>query len=302
MGLAISALAILRNMPPWSDFFSWGVNLALAGVFSVVFYLLDIWAPGDAKLFILLASLYPQRYYAARPGNIFPSLSIVVYAFAVGYLYLICSSFWKKRTRLTAHNVLVFNRMTIINTVFTLGFFIGFQMLIQVVFPAFAEANYALILLTAISINYLVESKTPALMRILGLVGIAVGLGCGILTGQYSALLISVPFSIVAALVSHVLINMASFNSYREIPGDAVRPGIILSLGSIVAMQKCIDPNIPRSTTENRRSRINNTQAEAVKKWCRITKSSITIVEMLPFVPFILVAVIIEPLRLYLFS
>ena len=302
IGLAISIAAILRQMPPWNSLLYWGINLVLSAVVSIIFYLSDVWAPGDAKLFILLVTLYPQKYYAARPGNVFPALSIVVYAYAAGYLYLLGQGFRHKKTRISARALISLDKNSITNMLCSLGFFVGTQMLVYALFPVFSKANYTLILLSVIGLNYLIDQKAPAVMRILGSLGLVAGILISIITGQYSAFIISIPLGIAVAFILRVLTYMASTNSYREITGEAVKPGIILSFGSIMAMQKCIDPNIPHSTTENRRSRINADQAEAVKNWCRITKNPITIVEMLPFVPFILIAVLIEPLRLYLFS
>lgn len=302
VGAIISAIAILRGMPAWPDFWGWGVNFVLATLVSVLFYLADIWAPGDAKLYMLLAALFPRRYYAARPGNMFPALSIVIFAYAAGYLYLLFSSRRKEGANLLRRGLLHLDRASMPRLLHSIGFFSGAQMLVHMLFPAFAQANHALIVLAAMGIQYLVESKAPALMKLLGSAGMAAAIACGIAAGLYSTMLVSILLSGAFALISRALFEMASINSYREVAGDEVRPGMILSLGSIIAMQRCIDPNIPRSTTESRRSRLSAPQAEAVRNWCKITGSPVMMVEMLPFVPFILAALILEPLRLFLFS
>lgn len=302
VGIAISAVSLLRGAPAWDSLQNWGINFCLSIIVSIVFYLSDVWAPGDAKLYILIAALYPQRYYAARPGNIFPALSIVVFAYAAGYIYLICEAIFRHKARLQVRQFLHFDRVSIFSMLASLGFFIGFQMLLHTLFPSFAGANYALVLLVTIGISYLASQKAPRLAQGLGVLGLLVAVCCSIVTKQYTAILSSIPLGIVVALITRLLLGIAGSNSYREIPGAELKPGMILSFGSIMAMQKCIDPNIPHSTTENRRSRISSLQAEAVRNWCRITGSPISIVEMLPFLPFVFVAVFIEPIRLYMFS
>ena len=42
-------------------------------------------------------------------------------------------------------------------------------------------------------------------------------------------------------------------------------------------------------------------QAEAVKNWCQITKRTITIVDMLPFIPMLCFGLLTEILRYFLF-
>ena len=79
--------------------FSFLLNLILSIVLSVVLYRLDIWAPGDCKLFLVLSLIYPLTRYATKDGNIFPSLDIVIYAFALGYLWLIASHFISKSSK-----------------------------------------------------------------------------------------------------------------------------------------------------------------------------------------------------------
>ena len=190
-GIVISAMSLLRGSPAWDTLPDWGINFCLSILVSIVFYLSDVWAPGDAKLYILITALYPRRYYAARPGKIFPALSIVVFAYAAGYIYLICEAVIKNKARLQVKQFLNFDRVSILSMLSSLGFFIGFQMLVHTRFPSFAAANYALILLVTIGVNYLVSQKTPRLAQGLGALGLLVAICCGIVTKQYTAILSS---------------------------------------------------------------------------------------------------------------
>ena len=103
--------------------------------------------------------------------------------------------------------------------------------------------------------------------------------------------------SLVIASAIEIISSRVRANTYREISGDEVKPGMILSFTSLWAMRKCNDPELPKTTTENRRSRLTQTQAEAVKTWCRNTHSNVIIVEMMPFAPFIAGAAVIQVLR-----
>lgn len=101
----------------------------------------------------------------------------------------------------------------------------------------------------------------------------------------------------LSAVISILLetVNRASkANTYKVITGDEVRAGMILSLPSIMAMRNCIDPNLPHATTESRRSRMTEAQAEAVRQWCRNARSNVVIVEMIPFAPFIAISTLAQ--------
>ena len=92
----VSLVRSLQAPPSPVEVLNWGINLACALGLSVVFYLQDLWAPGDAKLFLCMAAIYPRGLYAAREGNIFPALSFAVSAFALGYLYLVIQALVKR--------------------------------------------------------------------------------------------------------------------------------------------------------------------------------------------------------------
>ena len=117
----------------------------------------------------------------------------------------------------------------------------------------------------------------------------------------WMSMLFSLVLCLLISIVLDVLNSSARTNTYEVISGDEVKPGMILSYTTIMAMQNCIDPNIPRSTTENRRSRITDVQANAVKTWCKNAKSDIVIVKMIPFAPFIALSVVIEIIRYFWF-
>jgi len=297
--LGIIMFAVQRNR--LFDFPRWAINLGFSIVLSAVFYLSDIWAPGDAKLFILIAALYPPDFYASPSGNVFPSLSIVVFAYAMGYVFLVITAFRNHEKRDIRSGRIILDKTFIMGYLVNVGVIIGLSTLMNSLLPAFYEANQTLVLLCIVGICYVVQRRWHNLLTLVGVVGLIAAVILTVSCREYQTLLISLPLSLFLALLTQILLRMADSNSYREISGDELKPGMILSFSSILAMQKCIDPNIPKQTTENRRSRLSIIQTEAVRKWCRITGNSITIVEMLPFAPFICLGIIIELGRHLLF-
>lgn len=59
---------------------------------GVLLYAVHVWAGGDSKLLILVAFAMPARLYHYYSHEMFPTLSIVIFTFSVGYVYLMIHS------------------------------------------------------------------------------------------------------------------------------------------------------------------------------------------------------------------
>ena len=285
-------------------FYYYGLNFVLSIGFSIVLYYLDIWAPGDIKLFLLLVLIYPFSCYVCKPGNIFPSLDIVIFAFASGYLFLLSSSILHKDTA-NAKDFILNDSKTLkrklLNLFSNIGFFSTVNLLLQLYLPEFYKANHSLCILITAGLIYIFGKKTPKAKNTTGYCLFISFIILSIISKNTKQFFFNTIESILLAAIFGEMGRIIENNSYLEIDGKDVKPGMILSYTSVWAMQKCIDPNIPRTTTESRRSRITPEQAEAVKTWCQITKRTITIVDMLPFIPMLCFGLLTEILRYFLF-
>ena len=300
-GIVINIASIMVQGIDSVNLSRWAINFGFSIALSVVFYLSDVWAPGDAKLYMLVTALYPMDFYAAQPNNLFPALSIVIFAYAIGYIYLVIVALRKGKDGTRKLQLPTLDRTFFFGFLINAGMIIGFQLLLATLLPGFFEGNRVLILLCLVGFCFILQRKWPTVLTALGLIGIVITAVTTVISEDYSTLYLSLPLSVIVALLTQLLIRMADSNSYREISGDELTPGMILSFGSILAMQKCIDPNIPHHTTENRRSRLSVSQTEAVRNWCHVTNRPIIIVEMLPFAPFICMGLIVELIRHFLF-
>lgn len=92
--LAVSESFFLHSS--FANIFPSSLNVILSTITAIIFYLSDIWAPGDCKLYIIITLIFPMRAYVVREGNIFPALDFVVYAFALGYIFLLAMAFTRK--------------------------------------------------------------------------------------------------------------------------------------------------------------------------------------------------------------
>ena len=301
--LAASVLISIVFIQDISTFpyFYYFLNLALSAALSIAFYYMDIWAPGDVKIYLLITAIYPFSCYSCRPGNIFPALDLVIIAFASGYIFLLITSFLQKeKANWTGRNIISwFSKRTLLRFVANIGFFSFVQLLLRLVLPAFYESNRSLCILITAGAVYLLDRAAPTIKLVLGYLMFLLYIGLSFWHGDLYRFIFGIGESILLAAVFGEIGRIIKTNSYSEVNEENVKPGMILSFSSIWAMQKCIDPNIPRTTTESRRSRITVEQAEAVRNWCRITKRNITVVDMLPFIPMLAFGLLIQILRYF---
>ena len=274
-------------------------NICLALVASFLLYITDIWAPGDCKLFLVLSLIYPLTRYATKDGNIFPSLDIVIYAFALGYLWLIASHFFSKSSKASS-SIFHLTLPDVKSYIISMAFFASISVLLDQYLHDFYLANQMLFILITFIVISVLQNKAPVLLTIFGIAGLFFFVYQTIINQSWLYSLLSLIASFVLVTLLNTVNDKARKNTYREITGDDVKPGMILSYGTIWNMQNCIDPNLPVTTTENRRSRINVTQANAVKTWCKNAKCNITIVETIPFAPFIAASLVIQFIRFVL--
>ncbi|MEF9974969.1 MAG: hypothetical protein RR150_09340 [Clostridia bacterium] len=301
LGLAIAGVHAFQTPPSMPNCLTWCVNVLCAVGAALILYIMDIWAPGDAKMYLCLAMLYPRGAYVARPGNVFPALNFLIQSFALGYLFLIFTG-WGRRRKITFSAFTPSKKQGgLLRYGCNLGFLVGMQTLVSYWFPAFFEDNQIFCLLIGIVSGLWLSRKLPIVWKWIGAAGflwylIDIALQRIWLESAFVLLV-----SLLLAWLMECLDNLARSTSYREIDAKDVRAGMILSHVSILAMQHAIDPHIPRVTTETRRSRLSSLQAEAIRRWGAKTKEPLSIVEMLPFAPFIALSVLVELVRYGLF-
>ncbi len=276
--------------------FELAINMILAIIVSIVFYLTDIWAPGDCKLYIVISLIFPMRAYVVRKGNIFPSLDFVIYAFTLGYIFLVITTVIHKAA-IKMNIKLKFNIRYSLSILANAGIMSFLNILLNTFAPEFFYANQMLCILSSVTLIFLLHKKAYTTGKIIGFLGLIYILAQSILCNMWLSTFVSFTVSLAVASVIEFISSRVRVNTYREISGDEIRPGMILSFASLWAMRKCLDPELPQTTTENRISRITQRQAEAVKTWCKNANSNIVIVEMMPFAQFIAAAVVIEILR-----
>jgi Flp pilus assembly protein protease CpaA len=296
-------------------------NMALSMIMAVLFFHWDIWAPGDSKLFIVLVLMLPMDRYQASARNIFPALNIIVWSFTTGYLYLLLDSLRNGRKRLQSptqrQSVVaekkrfpgerikirsILSQEHIAPFVFGMGISYLLSAFGWRFLPEFWEANRMIGTLAILGIGYSFKSIPFYPMMGVGVAAFAlsqlvlplyrhaVEFWCSLLQSMGGGWRLSITIAQIAA------------NNYENIPGKDVRPGMILSFFTLIRTKACMDPNLPKQTTETRRSRITEKQAVALREWSRNAKEDITVMRIVPFAPFIALGTLYEIARSIFFQ
>ena len=285
-------------------------NLFFSIAFTAVFYFFDIWAPGDAKLFLVIVLLFPLQLYHARPFDVFPALKMIIWAFSAGYVFLLAETIIKRdasnRSSSRDLNFLEFCKSFLASMLypFLLSFSISYivhSILAKYFFDYWAD-NQSLVILGIIGLC-LISRYMPKKMGIpAGILLLVGGFWLFPYTGFGWGAMSSIIMSVLIALTIQWSNEHISKGNYMLIPGERVRPGMILSAVTIVQMHNCIDENIPHSTTESRRSRISVKQADAVKLWAHNAKQDILVIRTIPFAPFIAFGALYELIHGWILS
>lgn len=291
---------MLLDIIYYSRFYPEGVmpflrNLAVMVIFSVALYALHIWAAGDSKFMILICLLIPVRLTVLDTGA-FSEFMIFVFAISLAFFFLLFDGIYevavKKRT-ISRENILKGFRRYLVGYVINILYvflFLKLEMLFSL-HVRFLDSRVIMILNIALMLllsGIKILRKWYLVVSVLA-VSVAISLRTGIWLLRPSSVL----YYIVIAVFMLFELFISEFN-YDWIPTETVQPGMVLSRLSCMMMAASKVKNLPQSTTEDLRSRLNREQADAVIRWGKTAKGmkKIQIVRKIPFAIFIFLGTI----------
>ena len=268
------------------------INFAILSVLSILMYALNLWAAGDSKLLFLIVLAIPGRMYNSEVGaRLSPALFIIVLTFSVAFIYVIIESAFliiKNKTKLS----LDFSIRTIVKFLkqyyccFIYISFINYG--INILFPSFSASNSYLIIFLNLFLA-IVISKFKFFFNKIAVIIFSV-LTISLMVFFYIKNPMSAPNIKVYIYLAILLILRAiaeRFN-YKEIETSNIKPGMILSYGTVLNFIPSKVKGLPESTTEDMRSRITQDEVESILRWkdSKYGEDKITIVRKIPFAIF----------------
>lgn len=272
------------------------LNCALITVLSLLFYFLRIWAAGDSKLFITMILLIPYPLYMVEDGVFFPAFFVMEFVFTLAVLYvliesivLFCVDHKEKKPIQLKFSLLNFSKETVISWVAAFLLIDTCDLLLShYANRVLAENMYLLVLVNILLVIAVLSILNKAMTRVwfscvLLAIRIVLSLWLG---GAFSKI---TPWTFLIVSVIMIMRKFTSQYNYRTIPVPKLEVGNVLARASLIFMIPSAVKGLPKFTDETTRCRLNEEEVNAIKRWetSKYGKSTVTIVRMIPFAPFI---------------
>ena len=283
---------ILYSSGEYRFFSAYIINVALILSISVLFYVINVWGAGDSKLLISVAVLIPGRFYAYSTKSILSGFWIISFSFIFAIIFVAGDTIvkmivykdtpftkltCKKMGSIIAHLVCCSLVMAICDEVLCFVFHeqyspdsllrsaICFIVSFIIMYCQITFSRNVLILLTAIQL-FLLIIKIASL--------------------EYIKLRL---VSIIVVILVYSLRAASEKYNYQTISIKDLRPGMILSLLTIMCFKSSKVKGLPESSTEDLRSRLSKEQVNAIIKWSKSApgRDRVIIVRKIPFATFL---------------
>lgn len=299
----ISALGIVINIVYYITVKKYIVyyitNTVIISAISIFFYFFDIWSAGDSKLLIAEALLIPGRLYYSESISL--SAGIIVIIFVLAYTYIIAETLFlgiKNKNLFSDIKLAKINKKAIFSALrryIVCGMYLS---ILNIIFARFMP--------------YILYENKPLFM-LSDMLLILLVYRIPVLTGSImtvAALIFSAAVWIMGGLKPNIRINAAPFillaftlifrafsykYNYKEIKVSEIKAGMVLSLSAIIQFGKSRVSGLPKSTTEDMRSKITESEAESIRRWqnSKYGSDTLIIVRKLPFAAFIALGVVL---------
>lgn len=274
------------------------INIGISIVICLILYALGIWGAGDSKLLVTTIVLFPARIYCLNDKSMASCFLLIAFIFIIAFLYVVIDTVY-----LGVRNKDLFEmpKRKFDWKSYIKGFLFFFLLIslanaiIYLILPA--EVILDSILLTAIHFVLILIG-----MRLSEKANWYVVLVMGIMWIVFVLLGLShISFSDINWITYIVVIALMLFRlvadkyNYKTILVTELKPGMILSVGSILAFAQSRVSGLPQYTSEDLKSRISSEEVESIIRWSKSKngQDSITIVRKIPFALFIAIGTVL---------
>lgn len=264
-------------------------NFAVVTVVSLLLFYTHSLAGGDCKLLILLAAMYPARFYLVYNDSAITLVFSLLIAILLGYAYLLINSIWKL---IRKKNPLIFG--------YVKGFLFGFfhSYIAAMIYVSMANILLALAYLKGIKIPDwvayvvcmvvaicvgrfpLLKKKRFLIPMLLLVIAGSIWLWCFPISVN--------PENYGLAFILMLFQMAIRTNLYETIKVADLKAGMILSTAVSLMMQRSITKGLPGVSTEDLKSRLTNEEIASIQLWAHAVHiEELTIVKKMPFAIFI---------------
>ena len=271
------------------------INLVVTTILAIALYGFHFWAAGDSKLLICVNFLFPARLYDSDTFTFAPGINAVIYIFLIAYLYIVIDSiisfikkehFYSSKFR-SLNEVKKFFLNYLVSFLYLRGLGEVLRNLLEnIYYENQIVFSFINVFLAMFIYNKVIFKKWYMLL-------IAVAANIFFIKDLYMHP-IGI-YSYCVLLLALILRNLLNGYNYREIDTDSVEKGMILSYTTVMYFMPSRIKGLPNKTYEDMRSRLNQDEVDAIKRWkdSKYGKDKITIVRKIPFAIFIIVGEIV---------
>lgn len=289
-------VGIFLNVVEWFCFdaeylFMHFLNIAIVVFISMALYTVRVWAGGDAKFVVTLSFLVPYNLYFSTFSNNFSLILVLVFAFALSYIFLIAESIYKgiKNKHVASKDKIVKQiRKILFRMISCSAYLMLFDNILLLAVPNIQQNSSYLIVAINICLVLIINGIKVLRNKYLLTVVIAANIIiCIILRLQILNKFTLI--NLVVVVVINILKALIDEYNYEIIPTQNVKKGMILSAETTLLFLNSRVNGLPKMSTEDLRSRLSESEAESVKRWenLKYGVSEIRIVRKIPFAVFV---------------
>lgn len=262
IGLAVHVINLIIGGAPYYP--AWLINMTVADAFAVMMYAEKIWAAGDTKLFMLLYFLTPPQLLDA--GTLSYSVIPYIFIFIPALVYIFLDSLLRLIRHEPQKQPAPFSKRSYLSSIAiifieTTALYCIFQRTISSFFT-----NNELFISTLMILYAYFCGTRDVMKKWYVIVPHSMVVLVFLLLGKWAP---TIPDWRIYALLA-VVIPLQRFcvmYNYQQIPTAQVKPGMILSAETIILFSSSRVHHLPHDPSEELTARINETEAEAVKRW-----------------------------------
>jgi hypothetical protein len=259
---------------------------------------LGIWGAGDSKLLITAILCFPARLYCNGKSNIVSGFKMIVIVFTLAFLYLIIETIYlgiKEHNLFSVPKGKISLNKFLQSVLFFLLFLNTFNSIMIKFLPAQLLSDKTLtfsihfvLVLCAIYWNKKVNWMIIAAFGVASIVLLMLN---GI---HFSVSNMNWKIYPMVALLFVFRIISNKYN-YKSILVSELKPGMILSTGSIISFSRSRVKGLPTYTSEDLKSRLSRDEVDSIIRWSKTKKGkdSLVIVRKMPFALFISIGTVI---------
>lgn len=275
--------------------FDFAGNVIVVTAVSLFLFYSHSFAGGDCKMMIVIALLFPARFYWTFGNNNITLLFAIAFAIFAGYCYLLVSSIWAiaaKKVVMTWAYIKDYLTNFLKSYLIAMVYLSLFHRILSLVnsqgFYMNAWITRALCLLVAWCIGKYSYLKKWYLFVPAACIGILITF-----VTKTSPISLN-PENYILVLVLLVCQMTIRTTIYETVEVPQLKKGMILTTFSSMLMQTSITKGLPGVSTEDLKSRLTEGEVESVKIWAKATHTDrLTIVKKIPFAIFISIGMLL---------